>query len=608
MILLQKIAEVSGIESLKNIITTLPENPGVYQYFDSEGKLLYVGKAKNLKKRVSSYFNKVHESGKLRVLVSKIETIKHIIVDSEIDALLLENSMIKEYQPRYNVMLKDDKTYPWICIKNERFPRVFATRTVIKDGSLYFGPYASVTMMKTMLDLIRQLYKLRNCTLNLSKENIEKKKFKVCLEYHIGNCKAPCINNQEEDEYNESISEIKNIIKGNLHTVTLYLKELMKKYADNYNFEQAQQIKNKIETLEKYRSRSTVVNASISDVDVFSFVDDTDSAFVNYMKIIDGSIIQGHTIELKKKIEEDSSDLLAMAIIELRQRFESVSKEIIVPFEMDFMLQGISYTVPQRGDKKKLLELSERNAKYFMQERKAQQEKANPGIKVQQLLETMQKDLRLKELPEHIECFDNSNIQGTNPVAACVVFKHGKPAKKEYRHFNVKTVSGPDDFSSMEEIIERRYKRLLEENQKLPQLIIIDGGKGQLHAALNSLEKLNLRGKIAIIGIAKRLEEIYFPEDSVPLYLNKNSESLRLIQYLRNEAHRFGISFHRDKRSKDFIKSELDAITGIGEKTKLLLLHKYKTVEKIKNLSFDELEKVIGKSKAKIITAYFSKK
>lgn len=595
------------IESLKNIIASLPENPGVYQYFDFEEKLLYVGKAKNLKKRVSSYFNKIHDSGKLRILVSKIETIKHIIVDSEIDALLLENSMIKEYQPRYNVMLKDDKTYPWICIKNERFPRVLVTRTIVKDGSQYFGPYASVTMMKTLLDLIRQLYKLRNCTFNLSRENIEKNKFKVCLEFHIGNCKAPCINNQQEEEYNESINEIKNILKGNLQTVAVYLKELMQKHADSYKFEMAQQIKIKIEILEKYKSRSTVVNPSISDVDVFSFIDDTDSAYVNYMKIINGSIIQGHTIELKKKIEEDSNDLLAMAIIELRQRFESGSREIIVPFEIDFAMQGISFTIPQRGDKKKLLDLSERNARYYMLEKKAQQEKANPGIKLQRILETLQKDLRLKELPEHIECFDNSNIQGTNPVAACVVFKNAKPAKKEYRHYNVKTVIGPDDFSSMEEIVERRYKRLIEENQTLPQLIVVDGGKGQLHAALNSLEKLNLRGKIAIIGIAKRLEEIYFPEDSVPLYLNKNSESLRLIQHLRNEAHRFGITFHRNKRSKDFIKSELDAISGIGEKTKLLLLQEFKSIENIKNLTEENLEKVIGKKKTKVLKTYFSK-
>ncbi len=593
------------IEILKPVISLLPDNPGVYQYFDVEGKLLYVGKAKNLKKRVSSYFNKEHESGKLRVLVSKIHEIRYIIVDTEAEALLLENRMIKQHQPRYNVMLKDDKTYPWICIKKENFPRVFATRNVVKDGSVYFGPYASVRMMKTLLEMIRQLYKLRTCNIKLTQDQITQNKYKVCLEYHLKNCLGPCVNLQMEVDYNNWIDEIKHILKGNLKNVIIRLKDLMQNYSEQYNFEQAQKIKEKLETLDKFRSRSTVVNPFISDVDIFSFVEDPASAYVNYMKVIDGAIIQSHTIEMKKRIEEAPADLLAMAITELRERFASFSKEIIVPFEIDFNLPEINFTVPIRGDKKKLLDLSERNAELYKETKKAMQEKANPGIKLQRLLETMQKDLHLNELPIHIECFDNSNMQGTNPVASCVVFKNARPSKKEYRHFNIKTVEGPDDFASMKEIIYRRYKRLLEENQKLPQLIIVDGGKGQLSAAVSSLDELNLRGKIPIIGIAKKLEEIYFPNDSIPLYLNKNTESLKLIQFMRNEAHRFGIAFHRDKRSKEFIKSELDNIKGIGEQTKLALLQKFKTIERIKHASIDELSECIGGSKAKLIETYF---
>ncbi len=587
------------------LLSILPELPGVYQFYDSNDQLLYIGKAKNLKRRVSSYFNKNHDTGKIRILVGKIETIRHIVVDTETEALLLENSLIKKHQPRYNVMLKDDKTYPWICIKKEHFPRVFPTRTLIKDGSEYFGPYGSVYAMKTLLELIKQLYHLRNCNLKLTRENIEQKKFRVCLEYHVGNCKGPCVGNQQEEEYLQTIEEIKNIIKGNLHSVTIYLKKMMNQYAEEYKYESAQQVKERIEVLEKFQSRSTVVNASLNNIDVFSFIDDENVAYVNFMKVMSGAIIQSHTIELKKRIEETKEDLLSMAIVELRNRFDSVSTEVLVPFDPDFSLDKISFTIPQRGDKKKLLDLSWRNAKYYQKEKLLQLEKINPHEKIQRVLETLKKDLRLVELPIHIECFDNSNIQGTNPVAACVVFKNSRPSKRDYRHFNIKSVVGSDDFSSMEEIVFRRYKRLLEEQKSLPQLIIIDGGKGQLSAAVNSLEKLKMRGKIAIVGIAKKLEEIYFPDDSIPLYLNKNSESLKLIQQLRNEAHRFGISFHRDKRSKAFIVSELDEIKGIGPKIKQKLFDHFKTIENIKAASLEELGNVIGKAKAEIANVFF---
>jgi len=590
---------------LKAIVESLPGDPGVYQYFNSEDKIIYIGKAKNLKKRVASYFTKTHDSNKTRILVKNIYNIKFIVVDSEEDALLLENNLIKKYQPRYNVQLKDDKSFPWICIKNERFPRVFPTRTLYKDGSLYFGPYASVKPMRVILDLIKDLYKLRNCKLNLSKENIKRGKLKVCLEYHIGNCLAPCINEQTEDDYNQTINQIKNILKGNLHTVSNYLKKLMKKYADNFEYEKAQSIKEKISLLEQFQLKSTIVNPKINNVDVFSILDDEKSAYVNFLKVVNGAIIQAHTIELKKKLDESTADLLPMAIAEIRQRLFSESKEIIVPFKPDIELKNTKFIVPQRGDKKQLLELSERNVKYYRLEKLKQHEKANPQNRLDRILETIQKDFHLKEKPVHIEAFDNSNIQGTNPVAACVVFKNAKPSKKDYRKFNIKTVEGSDDFASMQEIVYRRYKRLLAEKQALPQLIVIDGGKGQLNAALLSLEKLELRGKIPIIGIAKRLEEIYFPGDSIPMYIDKNSESLKIIQHLRNEAHRFGITFHRDKRSKDFIKSELDNIKGIGEKTKTQLLKKFKTINNIKKASFEELESVIGKSKANLVIQFF---
>lgn len=593
---------------LSDKLKSLPNKPGVYQYFDSDGVIIYVGKAKNLKSRVSSYFNKQHEGGKTNLLVKQIADIKTLVVGSELEALLLENNLIKKYQPKYNILLKDDKTYPWICVKNERFPRVFSTRNVVKDGSAYFGPYASVRMMNTVLELIRSLYPLRNCNYNLSKENITNNKFKVCLEYHIGNCKAPCVNEQTEEDYNQTVHQIKDIIKGNINSVTKFLKPLMKSYSEKLEFEKAQLIKEKIQTLENYQSKSVVVSPTINDVDVFSIVSDESYGFVNYLKVINGAIIQGHTIALKKKLDETDDELLQIGIAELRVRFESESKEVIVPFKPDLEDENIKFTIPQRGDKKQLLELSERNAKYYRLEQKKQQANVNPTKHSDRILERLQKDLRMSEKPTHIECFDNSNIQGTNAVAACVVFKDGKPSKKDYRHFNIKTVEGPDDFASMTEIVYRRYKHLLEENQPLPQLIVIDGGKGQLNAALKSLDELGLRGKITIIGIAKRLEEIYFPNDAVPLYLNKTSESLKIIQYLRNEAHRFGITHHRNKRSKAAIKSELAEIEGIGYKTAQQLLWKFKSVTRIKKASLEELEKVISKKRAKVVFDFFDKK
>jgi len=588
-------------------IKNLSSKPGIYQYLNTEGTIIYIGKAKNLKKRVSSYFTKNHDNTKTAVLVKQIADINTIIVNSEIEALLLENNLIKKYQPKYNVLLKDDKTYPWICIKKEPFPRVYSTRNLVKDGSEYFGPYASGKMMSTILDLIRQLYPLRNCYLNLSEENIKANKFKVCLEYHIGNCKAPCIGLQNEDDYQKYIVDIKNIIKGNIHGVTKHLKTLMADYAANLEFEKAQLLKEKIKTLENYQSKSVVVSPTINDVDIFSIISDEKEAFVNYLKVINGAIIQGHTIELKKKLDESDDELLQIGIIELRLRFESQSKEILVPFIPSINDGSLKFTVPQIGDKKHLLDLSERNAKYYRLERKKQKENVNPTKHSDRILEQLQKDLRMPEKPVYIECFDNSNIQGTNAVAACVVFKDAKPSKRDYRHFNIKTVEGPNDFASMEEVIFRRYKRLLEENQPLPQLIIIDGGKGQLSSSLKSIDELDLRGKVTIIGIAKKLEEIYFPNDSIPLYLNKKSESLKLIQFLRNEAHRFGITHHRNKRSKELIKSELSEVEGIGFKTAQELLWKFKSVARVKQASLKELEEVISKKRAKIVFEHFNK-
>jgi len=592
---------------LKIQIQTLPNSPGVYQYFDEEDKILYVGKAKNLKKRVASYFTKKHENGKTRVLVSKIASIKHIVVETETDALLLENNLIKKYQPRYNVMLKDDKTYPWICIKKEPFPRVFLIRNITKDGSEYFGPYTSVRTVRALLSLIKELYPLRTCSYNLSEKNIASKKYKICLEYHIKNCKGPCEALQTEEDYLEDIKEIRNIIKGNFKTSLHKFEKLMFDFAQKSKYEEAQKIKEKIELLSNYQAKSTVVNPSITNVDVFSIISDESFGYVNFLKIANGAIIQSHTIEIKKKLEESDLTLLELAIVEIRQRFNSISNEIYVPFFVSIG-NDIKVTIPKLGDKKRIVDLSARNAKYFRQERFKQIQIIDPDRHVNRIMAQMQKDLRLSSEPRHIECFDNSNIQGTNPVAACVVFKDGKPSKKDYRHFNIKTVVGPDDFASMEEVVFRRYRRLLDEDQDLPQLIVIDGGKGQLSSSLKSLDLLGLRGRIAIIGIAKRLEEIYYPEDPIPLYLDKKSETLKIIQQLRNEAHRFGISHHRNKRSKKAIETDLNNINGIGEKTIILLLKKFKSLKRVKNATFEELMRLIGSDKAQKVIKYFSNK
>lgn len=592
-------------EYIKSLVSVLPDKPGIYQYFDQSGKIIYVGKAKNLKKRVSSYFNKNQQNRKTELLIRNIADIKHLVVETEQDALLLENNLIKKYQPRYNIRLKDDKTYPWIVVKNERFPRVFQTRNVIKDGSNYYGPYTSVLTVRALLEFFRKLYKLRNCKLNLSDGQIRQGKYKVCLEFHIGNCLGPCVGLQDNDEYLESIFQIKEILKGNISGVIKYFKDLMTEYASELKFEEAALVKEKFDLLEKFQSRSTVVSSTINDVDVFTIDLDESFAYVNYLKIIRGAVMQTYTTEIKKVLDESPQEILEFAIVDIRQKIFSNSKEILVPLKMDIELEGVKFTVPKQGDKKKLLELSERNAKYFRLEKLKHQGVSKTEQTSSRILETMQKDLQLKVQPKHIECFDNSNLQGTNPVSSCVVFKDARPSKKDYRHFNVKSVEGPNDFASMEEVVFRRYKRLTDENQSLPQLIVIDGGKGQLGAALNSLEKLGLRGKIAVIGIAKRLEEIYFPGDSVPLYLNKNSETLKVIQQLRDEAHRFGITFHRNKRSGEFLKSELESIKGVGEKTRNAILKKFKSVENLKNQPFDRVAEEIGDSKARLVFDFY---
>jgi excinuclease ABC subunit C len=590
----------------KSILSLIPDNPGVYQFFDSYGVVIYVGKAKNLKKRLTSYFSK-NQSGKTIALLRKTYDIRHIVVDNESDALLLENNLIKKHQPRYNILLKDDKTFPWICVKNELFPRVFSTRNPVRDGSVYFGPYTSGLMVKTLVNFIRQLYKLRTCSHNLTKQNIDAGKFKVCLEYHLGNCKAPCVGKQQESDYEENIDQIKDILKGNISTVIDHLKMTMAKYSGEFRFEEAQLIKEKIEILSRFRSKSTIVSNTIRNVDVFAITQESDNAYVNYLKVNEGAVIQALTIELKIRADEEKESILGFAITEIRQRLQSDSPEIILPFEPDILLDKVKYTVPKAGEKLKLLELAERNAIYYKLEQKKKRMEHSPQARTGKNLEKLKNDLHMPELPAHIECFDNSNIMGTNPVAACVVFKNARPSKADYRHFNIKTVSGPDDFSSMEEIVYRRYRRIIEENQKLPQLVIIDGGKGQLSSAMKSIDKLGLREKITVIGIAKKLEEIYFPGDSVPIYLDKNSISLKIIQQLRNEAHRFGINFHRDKRSSQMIKSDLDQIKGIGPKTKEILLKHFESAESVKNASVEELENLVGSSKSKVLLDYFRK-
>jgi excinuclease ABC subunit C len=590
---------------IKSTISILPDKPGVYQFIDSAGTILYVGKARSLKKRVSSYFTK-NQSGKTQVMLSRAVDLRHIVVDNESEALLLENSIIKKHQPRYNILLKDDKTYPWICIKNEHFPRVFLTRKLIPDGSSYHGPYTSVPAVRTLLDLIRQLFQIRTCSLPLNKRSIAEGKFRVCLEYHIGNCKGPCIGLVSEEEHNQQIERIKQIIKGDVGGVTGHLESLMKQYASELKFEEAQKIKEKLEILAKYRSKSVVVNTSVKNVDVFGSSSDEGSMYISYMKVVAGAVVQSYSIELKMRLEEDRESVLSTAVTEIRQRVTSDSPEIIVPFMPDILIDKVKYTVPVRGDRHKLLELANRNAVFFRLERQKKAAEKSKENRTERNLEKMKKDLHMPDLPAHIECFDNSNIQGESAVAACVVFRSGRPSNREYRHFNIKSVTGPDDFASMEEVIFRRYKRMLDEQTSLPQLIVIDGGKGQLSSAMKSLDELGLRGKITVIGIAKKLEEIYFPGDSVPMYLDKNSITLKVIQNLRNEAHRFGINFHRGKRSSKMNRSFLDEISGIGEKTKELLLKKFGSV-KIREASPEALEGVIGRKKAALLSAALQK-
>ena len=595
-------------EEIKDIIQNLPKKAGVYQFFDTTNKILYVGKAKDLRKRVSSYFSKKHEHAKTRLMVSKIKDVKYFVVPTEMDALLLENNLIKKHQPKYNVMLKDDKSYPFICVKNEPFPRVFSTRKVVKDGSLYFGPYTSVKLVRTLLDFVHQLYPLRNCNFNLMKENIEKKKFKLCLEYHIGNCLAPCEGFQSEESYEIGINHIKQILKGNIKSVSSILKDRMIYHSKNLEFEKAQSVKEKLSLLENYQAKSTIVSTTINNVDVFTIISDEKSAFVNYLKISNGAIIQTHTIELKKQLQETEKELLIYAITDIRKRFRSNSKEIYSSIPLDNLWEDAKVVSPKIGDKFKLIELSRRNAKYMQFDKLKKKQKLQEKSSDKRIVNQLQVDLNLREKPRHIECFDNSNFQGTNAVAACVVFINAKPSKKEYRHFNIKTVVGPDDFKSMEEVVYRRYKRLLEEKKDLPQLIIIDGGKGQLSSAAKSLERLGLLDKIDVIGIAKKLEEIFFLNDPIPVYLDKRSESLKLIQYLRNEAHRFGIMHHRNKRSKNTYTTSLDNIEGIGEKTIQKLISHFGSIEKIKQANAKEIEDLVGKSKCKKIMISLKKK
>ena len=588
---------------LSQILFSIPDSPGCYLFFDENDTILYVGKAKNLKKRVSSYFNRNQPYPKTRILVKKIRNIQYIVVETESDAFLLENNMIKEHQPRYNIMLKDDKTYPWIVVKNEPFPRVFLTRNKLNDKSTYYGPYPSLVTVKLLLRLITELYPIRICRYPLTAESIGGKKFKVCLQYHVKKCLGPCEGLQSEPDYNQNIVSVHEILKGNIQEISRQLYDEMKQLAKELRFEEAELCKKKYRLIDNYKAKSVVVSATLTNIDVFSYdqSDDFDAVYINYLHIRSGVVVRGYTIEYKVRMDETKEEILALGILELRNRFDSQAKQAIVPFLPEIELSEVEFLIPQRGDKKKLLELSEKNVKQYKLDQIKQSEKLNPEQRSVRSLLTLQKDLQLSELPVSIECFDNSNIQGTNPVAACVVFKKGKPSKRDYRHFNVKTVVGPDDFASMREIVTRRYSRMLNEEEMLPQLIIVDGGKGQLSAASDALKELGLYGKIAIIGIAERLEEIYFPHDPIPLYLDKNSESLKLIQYLRDEAHRFGISFHRQKRSKKQVESELDHIKGIGEGIKTKLLIKYKSVQQIKKTPFDEIAAYIGKRKAEVL-------
>lgn len=592
---------------LRNIIQNIPQKPGCYQYFDDKGIIIYVGKAKNLKKRVSSYFTKNHhDSPKTRILVSKIRDIKYIVVETEEDTFLLENNLIKEYQPRYNVMLKDDKTYASIVIKNEYYPRIAQTRNIANDGSQYFGPYSNTFGIKVLIETIHKLYPIRTCTLNLTPENIQSGKFKVCLEYHIKRCLGPCVGLQSLEDYNKNVESIRQILKGDINIAAKSIYDDMQKCAEEFRFEEAQKLKEKYLLIETLKQKSTVTSKINYNIDVYAYEDDENAAYINYLSVHKGAIIRAYTFEFKKKLDESKEELLGLGILEMNDRFGAASKEIVVPFVPDLMLEGTEFTIPQRGDKLKLLKLSQLNVKQYKVDKLKRAESLNPEQRSVRIVKGIQNDLQLKELPIHIECFDNSNIQGTNAVSACVVFKMAKPSKRDYRHFIVKTVEGPDDFGTMREVVYRRYHRLLEEDTTLPQLIVIDGGKGQLSAACEALKALDLYGKIAIIGIAKRLEEIYYPEDPIPLYLDKNSETLKVIQHLRDEAHRFGITFHRKRRSKSQVKSELDNIKGIGEETKKLLLKHFKSIKRIKNASVEEVEKVVGKHKSTLLQEYFN--
>ena len=592
-------------EKIAQTLKNLPLKPGVYRFYDKKNNLIYVGKAKKLKNRVSSYFNKIkYENAKTRIMVGKIEDLDYIVVDSEYDALLLENALISKHQPKYNIQWRDDKSYPFICIKNEPFPRVFSTRQVIKDGSEYYGPYASIKMMRTILGLVHNMYKTRTCSLNLTQKNIAAGKFRICLEYHMGNCKAPCEAKQSEEDYNQNINAIRDIIKGNISALIRTLKEQMQKEAENLEFEAAAETKSRIDNLEKYKSKSTVVNPNIHNVDVFSVIDDDKSVFINFMKVNNGSIIQSHTTEVKRGLDESPGDILALTIVNIRNEFNSTSRELFVSEPVNIEIPDISIHQPQRGDKKKLVDLSLKNARFFMKDRHKQIERTDPERHVNRLMDQMQSDLRLTEQPRHIECFDNSNFQGTFPVSACVVFKNGKPAKKEYRKYNIKTVEGPNDFASMEEVVYRRYKKLLDEGESLPQLIVIDGGKGQLSSSVAALKKLGIYNKLAIIGIAKRLEEIFFQGDNMPIFLDKRSETLKVIQNLRNEAHRFSITFHRQKRSKAAVSNELEKIEGVGPKTATALLRKFGSVKRVKAAEFEQLQEIVGTAKAQVLKKY----
>ena len=597
---------MNATEHVAEIVKALPKAPGVYRYFDKDGTIIYVGKAKSLKNRVSSYFLSNNLNRKTQILVSQIRDIEYTVVDTESDALLLENVLIKQLQPKYNILLKDDKTYPWVCITKEDFPRILYTRQKNIDGE-YFGPFSSAYTIKTLLTLIQQLYPVRSCRQTITQQAINEGKFDICLDYHIGNCLGPCIGKIDKENYTSMFADIRKILRGELQPVQDFLKEKMMQHATKLEFEEASKIKQKLDMLENYRSKSTIVNTNISNVEAFGFAKDINSCYVSYLRIRNGTIIASHSVEIRKRIEETDEDMLAYAIVDIREELGSNVNTILLPFEIDFPIGDVKIEYPQKGDKGKIMELANRNAKFYMLEKHKQVESKDPVKNTQRKLETLKSDLKMDELPVHIECFDNSNIQGTNPVASCVVFKNAKPSKKDYRHFNIKTVVGANDFASMEEIIYRRYRRLLDEGEPLPQLIVVDGGKVQLAFAVRSLEKLDLIGKVKIIGIAKRLEEIFLPGDDIPLYLDKNSESLKIIQQARDEAHRFGITFHRKKRSDNFLKSELDDIKGIGPKTKTLLLKEFKTINGIKEASKEKLTEVLGTAKAEIIYRYFHK-